>query len=42
MPEERTCKCGSALKHAIMTDRKLIPQKTKDELRPLIGKYIGA
>jgi 5'-methylthioadenosine phosphorylase len=42
MPEERTCKCGSALKHAIMTDPKMMPQKTKDELRPLIGKYIGA
>jgi 5'-methylthioadenosine phosphorylase len=42
MPEDRPCKCGSALKHAILTDRTAIPQTIKDELRLLIGKYIGA
>jgi 5'-methylthioadenosine phosphorylase len=41
MPKDRTCKCGSALKHAIMTDSSAVPQKTKDDLRPIIGKYIG-
>lgn len=41
MPETRTCKCGSALKHAIITDRAAIPQSVKDELRLLIGKYTG-
>ncbi|HLF17433.1 MAG TPA: S-methyl-5'-thioadenosine phosphorylase [Candidatus Omnitrophota bacterium] len=29
-----------ALKHAIMTDPKLIPEQTKSNLRPIIGKYI--
>jgi 5'-methylthioadenosine phosphorylase len=41
MPSERPCKCGSALKHAILTDRSVIPQTVKDELRLLIGKYTG-
>jgi len=39
MPQTRTCKCGAALKHAIITDRAAIPQSAKDELRLLIGKY---
>lgn len=41
MPQERACKCGSALKHAIMTDRAAIPAEIKNELGLLIGKYIG-
>jgi len=41
IPETRTCKCGSALKHAILTDRGAIPQSAKDNLGLLIGKYIG-
>jgi 5'-methylthioadenosine phosphorylase len=41
MPKTRTCKCGCALKHAIITDRAAIPQSAKDELRLLIGKYTG-
>jgi 5'-methylthioadenosine phosphorylase len=41
MPEERPCKCGSALKHAILTDPAVIPQTIKDELRLLLGKYTG-
>lgn len=39
MPEERTCKCGAALKHAIITDRKAIPAAIKEKLGLLIGKY---
>jgi 5'-methylthioadenosine phosphorylase len=38
---ERTCKCGSALAHAIVTDRKVIPAATKRRLAPIIGKYIS-
>ena len=38
---ERTCKCGSALAHAILTDRKAIPAVTKKRLAPIIGKYIS-
>ncbi len=37
----RDCKCGRALAHAILTDRKAIPAATKKRLAPIIGKYIG-
>jgi 5'-methylthioadenosine phosphorylase len=37
----RNCKCGSALAHAILTDRKLIPAATKRRLGPIISKYIS-
>jgi 5'-methylthioadenosine phosphorylase len=40
LPAERTCKCGSALQHAIITDPKVIPAKTKKDLAPLISKYV--
>ena len=42
LPAERTCKCASALKHAIITDRAAIPPAAKDRLGLLIGKYIGS
>lgn len=32
--------CHSALKHAIMTDKKFWPKKTVANLKPLIGKYL--
>jgi 5'-methylthioadenosine phosphorylase len=38
--EERSCKCGSALAHAILTDRKAIPAAAKKRLAPIVGKYI--
>ena len=41
MPDARTCQCGSALKHAIITDRSAIPQPVRDNLGLLIGKYTG-
>lgn len=41
LPQTRTCKCGSALKHAIITDRAQIPDAVKHKLGLLIGKYIG-
>ena len=40
LPRERKCKCGSALAHAIITDRKAIPEQTKRKLDLLIGKYL--
>jgi 5'-methylthioadenosine phosphorylase len=40
MPETRECKCGSALKHALMTDPKLIPDATRKKLELLVGKYL--
>jgi len=39
MPARRTCQCGSALSHAIITDRKLVPESTRKKLELLIGKY---
>ncbi|HEY7304324.1 MAG TPA: S-methyl-5'-thioadenosine phosphorylase [Bryobacteraceae bacterium] len=41
IPTERTCKCGSALRHAIITDRASIPAETRQKLELLIGKYTG-
>lgn len=38
---ERNCRCGSALTHAIITDPKVVPAKTKKNLAAIIGKYIS-
>ena len=40
MPEERNCKCGTALAHAIMTDPAKIPSATKEKLQLILGKYL--
>jgi 5'-methylthioadenosine phosphorylase len=40
MPADRSCKCGAALKHALVTDLKLVPKATKKKLDAIIGKYI--
>src|SRR5258707_4055214 len=41
MPGERSCKCGAALKHALVTDLKLVPPATKKRLASIIGKYLS-
>jgi len=41
LPEARSCKCGAALAHAILTDRTTISAATKKRLAPIIGKYIS-
>jgi 5'-methylthioadenosine phosphorylase len=41
MPAERTCGCGHALRHAIITDRQAIPAEAKQKLRLILGKYLG-
>ncbi len=41
LPAVRSCKCGSALRHAIITDRGAITQEAKQRLGLLIGKYTG-
>jgi 5'-methylthioadenosine phosphorylase len=41
MPTERKCKCGVALQHALVTDMKLVPAKTKKNLSVILGKYIS-
>jgi 5'-methylthioadenosine phosphorylase len=40
MPSGRSCKCGSALAHAILTDRKRISAAAKKRLAPIAGKYL--
>jgi 5'-methylthioadenosine phosphorylase len=40
MPETRGCKCGSALAHAIITDRAAIPDATRSKLELLVGKHL--
>jgi 5'-methylthioadenosine phosphorylase len=39
IPADRTCKCGSALAHALVTNLKLVPAATKRKLAPIAGKY---
>lgn len=41
VPSARACKCGTALKHSLVTDMKLVPKDTKKRLSAIIGKYIS-
>ncbi|HET6962175.1 MAG TPA: S-methyl-5'-thioadenosine phosphorylase [Terriglobia bacterium] len=41
LDDQRPCKCGSALKSAILTDRAKIPAELKEKLALLIGKYLS-
>jgi 5'-methylthioadenosine phosphorylase len=40
MPTDRSCKCGKALAHAILTDPAKIPEATKKKLHLILGKYL--
>jgi len=40
LPQRRDCGCATALKDAIITSKELTPQKRKEELSLLIGKYL--
>ncbi len=39
LPDERGCGCGHALRHALITDRKLVPDAVKQKLACIVGKY---
>jgi len=41
MPQERQCRCGSALAHALITDPKCVPPATKKRLAAITGKYLS-
>ena len=41
LPDQRACVCSSALQYALITDKAMIPEKTKKDLGPIIGKYIS-
>jgi 5'-methylthioadenosine phosphorylase len=40
MPDSRECKCGSALRHALITDPATVPAATRKKLEVLVGKYL--
>jgi 5'-methylthioadenosine phosphorylase len=40
MPAERSCKCGRALAHAIITDPAVIPAAARKRLSVIAGKYL--
>ena len=42
MPKKRSCKCGSSLAHAIITERDKIPAATRQRLRLILDKYLEA
>src|SRR5271157_495950 len=39
MPKTRGCKCGSALKNAIITQKNVVPAATLERLRLIVGRY---
>jgi len=41
IPAGRSCRCGVALQHALVTDMKLVPTTTKKRLSAIIGKYMS-
>ena len=41
LPIARTCGCASALAAAIITRRDAIPEQTRRELEPIVGKYLS-
>ena len=40
VPEERGCPCGSALATSIITGHDAIPESTRRDLAPIIGRYV--
>jgi len=42
MPSVRGCKCGSALAHAILTERDKIPAATRQKLSLILDKYLDS
>lgn len=42
LPKSRGCKCGSALRHAIITDKTKVPAATLERLRLIVGKYFDS
>lgn len=41
LPQERACACGDALSTALVTPLDLVPDETKRDLQPIIGKYLS-
>ncbi|MBM3820636.1 MAG: S-methyl-5'-thioadenosine phosphorylase [Acidimicrobiia bacterium] len=41
LPYERTCECATALKYALITRPDAIPAQLRQDLAPLVGKYLA-
>ena len=41
MPKQRSCRCGSAMQFAILTDSAKVPPATRQKLSLLVDKYLG-
>ena len=41
IPDERACGCGSALAHAVITEKSAIPAETRRRLDLLLGRYLA-
>jgi 5'-methylthioadenosine phosphorylase len=41
LPFDRTCECASALKFALITRSEAISSQVKQDLAPIIGKYVA-
>jgi 5'-methylthioadenosine phosphorylase len=41
LPNARTCGCGEALRHALITDPAQVPEATLARLRPIVGRYLA-
>jgi 5'-methylthioadenosine phosphorylase len=37
---KRTCSCRSAMRYAVLTDPKAIPEETRERLKPIVGRYL--
>ncbi len=40
MPEERSCDCAEALRHAVVTAREAIPEETLEKLKPIVEGFV--
>jgi 5'-methylthioadenosine phosphorylase len=40
LPYDRSCECASALRYALITRPEAIPAQTRQDLAPLVGKYL--
>jgi len=40
LPTGRSCPCATALANAIITNRDAIPAQTRQDLLPIVGKYL--
>jgi 5'-methylthioadenosine phosphorylase len=40
LPFERTCECASALKYALITRPDAVPASVRQDLAPLVSKYL--